>query len=170
KTLFAPATPPQPRGRAPRSRELAQLYRLALDMGGANNSKQLAEIVLSGLASGTAADIGALLLLPTPVSSGEDPGELTLVAYRSSGERPYQKVSEYLSTTVLKSREAILARDVADDSLLVNRDSLGEIHAKSVICAPIRLGKQIYGLIHLYSTNPDRKLEPDDLEYTLAVA
>ena len=56
----------------------------------------------------------------------------------------------------------------ADHSLLVNRDSLGEIHAKSVICAPIRLGKQIYGLIHLYSTNPERKLEPDDLEYTLA--
>jgi Nif-specific regulatory protein len=157
-------------GRDRTSRELAQLYRLALDMGSAGNSKQLAEIVLSGLSSGTSADIGALLLLPNPVSSGEDPGELTLVAYRSSGERPYQKVSEYLSTTVLKSREAILARDVADDSLLVNRDSLGEIHAKSVICAPIRLGKQIYGLIHLYSTNPERKLEPDDLEYTLAVA
>ncbi len=157
-------------GRDRTSRELAQLYRLALDMGGASNSKQLAEIVLSGLASGTSADIGALLLLPNPVSSGENPGELTLVAYRSSGERPYQKVSEYLSTTVLKSREAILARDVADDSLLVNRDSLGEIHAKSVICAPIRLGKQIFGLIHLYSTNPERKLEPDDLEYTLAVA
>ena len=157
-------------GRDRTSRELAQLYRLALEMGGANNSKQLAEIVLAGLASGTSADIGALLLLPNPVEAGEDPGELTLVAYRSSGERPYQKVSEYLSTTVLKSREAILARDVSDDSLLVNRDSLGEIHAKSVICAPIRLGKRIYGLIHLYSTNPDRKLEPDDLEYTLAVA
>src|SRR6516162_5846978 len=157
-------------GRDRTSRELAQLYRLALDMGGANNSKQLAEIVLTGLSSGTSADIGALLLLPNPVESGEDPGELALVAYRSTGERPYQKVSEYLSTTVLKSREAILARDVSDDSLLVNRDSLGEIHAKSVICAPIRLGKQIYGLIHLYSTNPERKLEPDDLEYTLAVA
>jgi Nif-specific regulatory protein len=157
-------------GRDRTSRELAQLYRLALEMGGANNSKQLAEIVLTGLSSGTSADIGALLLLPNPVESGEDPGELALVAYRSTGERPYQKVSEYLSTTVLKSREAILARDVSDDSLLVNRDSLGEIHAKSVICAPIRLGKRIYGLVHLYSTNPDRKLEPDDLEYTLAVA
>ncbi len=152
------------------SRELAQLYRLALEMGGANNSKQLAEVVLAGLAAGTSADIGALLLLPAPASAGEDPGELTLVAYRSSGERPYQRVSEYLSTTVLKSREAILARDVADDSLLVNRDSLGEIHAKSVICAPIRMGRKIHGLIHLYSTNPDKKLESDDLEYTLAVA
>jgi len=157
-------------GRDRTSRELAQLYRLALEMGSANNSKQLAEVVLGGLASGTSADIGALLLLPNPVEVGEDPGELSLVAYRSGGERPYQKVSEYLSTTVLKSREAILARDVADDSLLVNRDSLGEIHAKSVICAPIRLATRIYGLIHLYSTNPDSKLEPDDLEYTLAVA
>jgi Nif-specific regulatory protein len=152
------------------SRELGQLYRLALDMGSANNSKQLAEIVLAGLEAGTAADIGALLLLPTPVSPGDDCGELSLVAYRSSGRLPYQKVSEYLSSTVLKSREAILARDVADDSLLVNRDSLGEIHAKSVICAPIRLAKKIYGLVHLYSTDPDKKLEPDDLEFTLAVA
>src|SRR5262249_55128808 len=116
------------------------------------------------------ADIGALLLLPGPVGVDETPGELTLVAYRSSGERPYQRVSEYLSSMVLKGREAILARDVADDSLLVNRDSLGEIHAKSVICAPIRMGRKIYGLVHLYSTNPDRKLEADDLEFTLAVA
>ena len=61
-------------GRDRTSRELAQLYRLALEMGGANNSKQLAEIVLAGLASGTSADIGALLLLPNPVESGEDPG------------------------------------------------------------------------------------------------
>lgn len=152
------------------SRELAQLYRLALDMGRASNSKQLADVVLAGLAEGTSADIGAILLLPAPVSNGEEPGELNLIAYRSNGERPYQKVSEYLTSTVLKSREAILARDVADDSLLVNRDSLGEIHATSVICAPIRLGKRIYGLIHLYSTDGDKKLEPNDLEYTLAVA
>ncbi|MSR58584.1 MAG: FHA domain-containing protein [Planctomycetaceae bacterium] len=152
------------------SRELGQLYRLALDMGSAANSKQLAEIVLNGLTAGTAADIGALLLLPAPVSSEDEAGEMSLVAYRSAGDRPYQKVSEYLSSTVLNSREAILARDVSDDSLLVNRDSLGEIQAKSVICAPIRMGRKIYGLIHLYSTDPENKLEPDDLEYTLAVA
>jgi Nif-specific regulatory protein len=157
-------------GRDRTSRDLAQLYRLALDMGGATNSKQLAEVVLLGLANGTSADIGALLLLPVPTTGSDEPGELTLVAYRSSGDQPYQRVSEYLSSTVLNSREAILARDVADDSLLVNRDSLGEIQAKSVICAPIRLGRKIYGLIHLYSTNPERKLEPFDLEFTLAVA
>jgi two-component system, NtrC family, response regulator HydG len=161
---------PEALNRERASRELAQLYRLALEMGTAKNAKQLAEIVLNGLALGTCADIGALLLLPTPAKPGEAHGELNLVSYRSRGDRPYQKVSEYLSNTVMKSREAILARDVADDSLLMNRDSLGEIHAKSVICAPIRLGKEIYGLIHLYSTEPGRGLEPNDLEFTLAVA
>lgn len=161
---------PETLNRERASRELAQLYRLALEMGTAKNAKQLAEIVLNGLAVGTCADIGALLLLPAPATIGEPHGELNLVSYRSRGDRPYQKVSEYLSNTVLKSREAILARDVADDSLLMNRDSLGEIHAKSVICAPIRLGRQIYGLIHLYSTEPGRGLEPNDLEFTLAVA
>lgn len=151
-------------------RELAQLYRLALEMGKATNSKQLAEAVLSGLVTGTSADIAALLLLPVPATTAADPDDLKVIAYRSTTQEPYQKVSEYLSSTVLKNREAILARDVDDDSLLLNRDSLGEIHAKSVICAPIRHERKIYGLIHLYSTNPAKPLEADDLEYTLAVA
>ncbi len=157
-------------GRDRSSRALAQLYRLALDMGLAGGSRQLAEVVLTGLADGTSADIGALLLLPKPVSPGERPGNLAVVAYKAPSDLPYQKVSDYLSGVVLTEHEAILARDVADDSRLVGRDSLGRIHAKSVICAPIRVGKLIYGLIHLYSTNPDNKLEPDDLEFTLAVA
>ncbi len=38
------------------------------------------------------------------------------------------------------------------------------------MCTDPPAGKQIFGLTHLYSTNPDKKLEPDDLEYTLAVA
>jgi Nif-specific regulatory protein len=156
-------------GRDRTSRELAQLYRLALDMGAATAPKPLAEVVLAGLAAGTSADIGALLLLPRPVGPEGDVSNLAVVAYKSEGEHAYQKVSDHLSGIVLKGREAILARDVADDSRLMGRDSLGEIHATSVICAPIRLGPLIYGLIHLYSTSPDKTLEPDDLEFTLAV-
>ena len=34
--------------------------------------------------------------------------------------------------------EAVLARNVEDDSTLGRRDSQGEIHATSVVCAPIR--------------------------------
>jgi transcriptional regulator with GAF, ATPase, and Fis domain len=45
-----------------------------------------------------------------------------------------------------------------------------KMNAESVICAPIRDGKTIYGLIRLYSLTPDHALDADSLEFTLAVA
>ena len=150
--------------------ELARLYRLAMEMGSTSSSDALAEVVLSGLFSGTCADIGAVLVLPRDRSNATDSGELSVLAYRATGDGPYQKVSDYLSGVVLDNHEAILARDVSDDSRLAARDSLGKIHARSVICAPIREGNDIRGLIHLYSTNTDNPLDSDDLEFTLAVA
>ena len=71
---------------------------------------------------------------------------------------------------MLREGEAVLARNVMGDSTLGSRDSKGEIHATSVICAPIRRGKRVFGLIHLYSTDDERVPDPDDLEFTLAVA
>ena len=152
------------------SRELADLYRLALDMGAAKDSKQLADQILEGLFSGTGADIGAILLLPKGMTSHPKPRQLRVIAYKSQSDIAYQQVSTGLSGAVLDEWEAVLARDIADDSRLAGRDSLGEIHAKSVICAPIRTSKVIHGLVHLYSTDLDNPLEPDDLEFTLAVA
>lgn len=151
-------------------RELAQLYRMALDMGRASNAQQLAEAVLTGLTAGTPADLAALLLLPQPSAIAADPADLRVVAFRSPVNQDYQPVSVGLSSRVLKNWEAVLASDTEEDSLLRERDSLGELSAKSVICAPIRHDRKIYGLIHLYSTNPTRQLGEDDLQYTLAVA
>jgi transcriptional regulator with GAF, ATPase, and Fis domain len=71
---------------------------------------------------------------------------------------------------VLHEGEAVLVRNVMGDSILGSRDSNGEILTTSVICAPIRRAQKMYGLIHLYSTNPDLVPDPDDLEFTLAVA
>jgi Nif-specific regulatory protein len=150
-------------------KQVARLYRLAMEMGGQQNAKQLSEVVLNGLLSATVADIGAILLIP-PELSEPVPSDLRVISFKSEGELPYQKVSRYLSESTFETKEAILARDVADDSKLATRDSLGRIHANSVICAPIRQADRIYGLIHLYSTNPDNSLDEDELEYTLAVA
>ena len=152
------------------SRELADLYRLALEMGAAADAGELAEVVLNGLFSGTCTDIGAILLLPESTMADPDPHELGVIAYKGEGDLPYQKLSDHLAGMVLREREAVLGRDVSDDSRLASRDSLGRIHAQSVICAPIRAGEVVYGLIHLYSTNPDKPLDPDALEFTLAVA
>ncbi len=158
---------------APRDRshvELSRLYRLALDMGAAVDSRHLCEVVLSGLFSGTRADVGAVLLFPKSVETDPHVGDLQTAAYQSHGELPYQRVADHLARVVLDNREAVLARDVSDDSQLASRDSHGEIHAKSVICAPIHMEQSLHGLIHLYSTKPDEPVHADDLEFTLAVA
>lgn len=152
------------------SRELAQLYRLALEMGASTDQKTLAEVVLNGLFEGTQADSGAILLLRTPVSENAEAGDLQVVASKSSRSHSYHMISTYLSEFVLREKEAVLARDVGDDSRLIVRDSLGKIHATSVICAPIRRRNEVFGLVHVYATLEESPLDPDDLEFTLAVA
>jgi Nif-specific regulatory protein len=151
-------------------KELASLYRLALDMGAAPGSKELAEVVLAGLKSSINFDIGAVLLLPKAVGEGAQASQLSVVAYVAKGESPYHMVSNYLSTQVLSTREAILARDVREDDRISERDALGEVRADSVICAPIQLGPLIHGLVHMYCTDPGRPFQPEDLEFTIAVA
>jgi Nif-specific regulatory protein len=70
----------------------------------------------------------------------------------------------------MRDGQAVLARNVMDDSQLGSRDSKGDILATSVICAPVRSEGKVLGLIHLYSTDSARPTDPDDLEFTLAVA
>ena len=45
----------------------------------------------------------------------------------------------------MRDGQAVMARNVMDDSQLGNRDSRGEILATSVICAPVRLNGELLG-------------------------
>ena len=139
---------------------LSRLYRIGLAMGAARDLKGLAESVLDGILDATCADTGAVLMA--------GPGrELSLTAYR--GKEIYHKVSEYISGLVMRENEGILAHDIRSDGSLKNRQSLEDIGAESLICAPLRSEDQVAGLVHLYSTDPTRALGRDDLEFTLAV-
>ena len=170
RTRYSPASTAETAGRDRFSQDLAQLWKLAVEMGSAKDEKQLAEVVLDGLLAATKADIGAVLMLPKPLAGGARPAQLRLVAYKASDNQSYKTISKSLSRMVLDDREAVLARNVDDDSKLSDRDSLDEIQARSVICAPIRSGEMVHGLIHLYSTLSDKTLEPEHLEFALAVA
>ena len=150
--------------------ELTKLYRLGLEMGAARTRQQLTEVVLTNLARETAVSISAILLAGQDASPQPGPADLQVVAYDSRKDQAYRRVSDNLSRIVLSKREAILARDVGDHSQLSFFDSLGELKAVSVICAPIVSLDRVLGLIHLYSTNPDNPLDKHDLEFTLAVS
>src|SRR5437868_6670039 len=123
--------PPQP-VQSNLNRQLSLLYRVALDMGSAGDHEELVTVVLDGLLEGTAADVGAILA----VKEGR---ELEVVAHRHRNPQTqtYNRVSEYVSREVLDSKEAVIAEDVAEDRHLRNRESLADIGAKSVICAPV---------------------------------
>jgi Nif-specific regulatory protein len=146
------------------SRDLALLYRLALDMGSAPTYDGLVSVVLDGLLEAIPAEVGAVLSL----ADGEL--EVTAFRHRDPAARAYTRVSEYVTREVLASREAVLAEDVARDRYLRNRESLATLGATSLICAPVPFGDKVLGLIHLYCTNPLRSLSAEDLEFTVAVA
>jgi transcriptional regulator with GAF, ATPase, and Fis domain len=148
----------------------AQLARLAYELAKAPNAKTLAKLALDGLFACTQVDSGAVLLVPRDFQGDPNGQDLEITASRSDGPHSYQRLSSFLATTVMREGEAVLARNVMGDSTLGLKDSAGEFMAISVICAPIRTAQRILGLIHLASTNPNRAPDPDDLEFTLAVA
>ena len=157
-------------GVARTNRATAQLCRLAFELGKAPDIQKLADLALAGLLEGANVDAGALLLLPREFSGEARGSDLEVFASRATGPRRYHPVAGFLATTVMREGEAVLARNIMGDSSLGSRDSKGVIHATSVICAPVRHGTKVMGLIHLYSSNEERVPDPDDLEFTLAVA
>ncbi len=151
-------------------RAAARLCRLAFDLGKAPDAAKMADLALGALFEAIEVDAGAVLLLPRDFQ-GEPSGlDLEQIASHTTSERRYHPVANFLATTVMREGEAVLARNVLGDSALGSRDSKGVIHTTSVICAPVRHADRVLGLVHLYSTDPDRVPDPEDLEYTLAVA
>jgi Nif-specific regulatory protein len=148
----------------------AKLCRLAFALANEPHARGIAKVALDTLIDETQADAGAVLMIPGSQPQTVDPYSLEIIAWHSEHRPEYQRVSKFLCETVIREGEAVLARDIQDDSALGLRDSKGEIHATSVICAPIRVNNRTRGIIHLYSTRPEGLLEPHDLEFTLAVA
>ena len=149
--------------------EAAKICRLAFSLANETTQRGIAKTALEILVKETEVDAGAVMLVPRNRLTTVDPKKLEVLAWCSTQRLEYQRVSKFLAETALRNGEAVLARDVQDDSALGLRDAEGTIHATSVICAPIRSNNRSVGLVHLYSTT-QKVLSPDDLEFTLAVA
>ena len=147
------------------SESVAVLYRLAVDMAEATTPAELAELVIEAVFAGTPTEVAAVLTL-------KDGGDLDIVAhrFRRGGQLTYHKVSNYVSREVLSSKQAVIAENVADDKALRNRESVTELKATSLICAPVSSADRVLGLLHLYCTGERGALTTDDLEFALAVA
>jgi Nif-specific regulatory protein len=144
-----------------------RLFQLARMMQSTQERGVLCQIVLDALLEATHADSGAVLA--SQASTPATPADMELICV-SGGEGGRIPVSDFLTEAVLKEREGLLAHNVTDHSVLRSRDSLRDLAADSAICAPIRQGDDVFGVVHLYSRRPNEPLSADDLEFTLAVA
>ncbi|QEL15022.1 sigma 54-interacting transcriptional regulator [Limnoglobus roseus] len=144
---------------------VALLFRLATDTATAATPTELAEMALNTLFHGTTAEVAAVLAVP----GGRD-SELIAYRTRNASQKTYHKVSSFVSHEVAKTQQAVLAEDVAAEKKLKDRDSVSELKAASLICAPVAADDELLGLIHIYSTTASRRLNADDLELTLAIA
>ena len=150
-------------------RAAAKLCRLAFELAKSTDIISLSNLAINGLFENTQVDAGAILLIRDG-SSQPAADSLEVISSRTDSEYAYHNVSSFMSSTVMREGQGVLARNVIDDSQIASRDSKGEIHATSVIVAPIRHGGEMFGLVHLYSTDMARVPDPDDLEFTLAVS
>ncbi|MDA0920413.1 MAG: sigma 54-interacting transcriptional regulator [Planctomycetota bacterium] len=155
---------------SPVAKEFASLYRLGSTLLAAGSIRELAQTAIDGLMEVLTADLGAVLLLPKPTAEEADVDELRLVVFRAPDDMPYHRVSDRLSRAALTGGDGMLALNVTGEASAGTFQTLEKMKAQSVICAPIRDGKAIYGLIHLYSLTPEHALDADALEFTLAVA
>ncbi|MCA9122452.1 MAG: sigma 54-interacting transcriptional regulator [Planctomycetaceae bacterium] len=148
-----------------------KLCRLAFELANQTDVIAVANLALDGVFEGTNVDAGAVLVGPSSDDETTPTHDmLEVVASRTDSETRYHRVSEFLASMVLREGEAVLARNIEGDSALSIRDSKGLFVASSVICAPIRQGKRVFGLMHMYGTTASKTLDADDLEFTLAVA
>ncbi|MDO4575202.1 MAG: sigma 54-interacting transcriptional regulator [Planctomycetia bacterium] len=148
---------------------VANLCLLAIEISRHGDKIAKLKLALENILKEVSLNHAAILLLPPDTL---DASRLEVTVSRCTTQPPeeYQKVSDYLARTVLESKNAVIARHVRGDSILGRRNSAGVIDTTSVIVAPIYNKDRVWGLIHVYSTDPARVPHEQDLDYTLGVA
>jgi len=164
-TLAAPV-PGESTARPGTVEALGLLFRLAMEMAEAETQKELADLVISTLLRATSAEVGAILLVREGSKDLEPLAYDTVPGIRSG----YHRVSQFVSREVLTDKQAVLAEDIAQHVRLKNRESVADLRAGSLICAPILHDGKALGLLHLYRIAKLDPLNSEDLELTLAAS
>ena len=159
-----------------------ELLQLAFDVAREQSVASACELALNRLMLSTGCQSGGVLKLePTskePLKSSEP--QLTVLAALQRQSKAYHPVSDTLVASVRRDNTAILARNISADGHLIggkpaitssmSTQASHVLTTNSLIVAPMRIGNQLLGLIHLYSRYDEPDLTPDHLEITLAVA
>lgn len=154
-----------------------ELLQLAFDVAREVSVGSACELALNRLMLATGCQSGGVLRLE-PRNKESNTSQTTVLAALQRSGKAYHPVSDTLVANVHRDNTAILARNVSSDAHLVGGATASSMSTKashvltttSVIVAPMRIGDEIIGLVHLYSRLGETDLTHDHLEVTLAVA
>lgn len=159
------------------------LYRLIFEMVSITSAGPLAQCALDRLLDRIGVAAGGVWLLNNSATS-EDAVTLdsksgaaqrpanssTVLAARQASGQAYRRVSDFLVASVLRDGGAVLARNVQSDTQLSLARESGQRETSSIICAPLKDGARVMGLLHVYASLEERMLTEADLDLTVAVA
>lgn len=143
-------------------------YRLVFDLVNCESAEAAAQVALDGLLTRIGLSTGGVVSLS--VDDEKSLPTLAVLATRQPPGQAYHRVSDFLVQTVVRERQALLARNVQNDEQLSLARESGRRDAVSIICAPIRLGKKVTGMLHIYTSGNERSLSERDLEIAVGVA
>jgi transcriptional regulator with GAF, ATPase, and Fis domain len=139
----------------------------------ASSSTARSKSVAKGTRSETSDTSGKTPRETVEDGSGSLPA-MAVLATRQPAGGSYHRVSDFLVTTVVSDQQAVLARNVKDDSQLSLARESARREIVSIICAPLRVRRQdqeqVVGLLHVYSSGNERMLTETDLDLTVGVA
>ena len=93
------------------------------------------------------------------------------IKHRRQEDAKTVRISRTIIGNVMKSKEAILSADAADDARFDAAESIVDFKIRSMICAPLVAGEgEALGVIQLDSLNRRNHFERDDLEMLVSVA
>ena len=168
-------------------------YKLVFDLVQCETREQLAQVALErlleqlGLAAGgvvtiesACGDIDQDIKLGETIDAAATVDALpplAVLATRQPDGESYQRVSDFLVRTIVRDRQAVLARNIMDDSQLALANQSSRRKVVSIICAPLRVrsasaadDQPIIGMLHVYSAGEERMLSDSDLELAVGVA
>lgn len=148
-------------------------YRLVFELVACDSAESQAQTALDRLLARLELSSGGVVtILPQPEALTADPTPPTLavLATKQPAGQSYHRVSDFLVQTVVRERQAILARNVRNDEQLSFARESAQRDAVSILCAPLRDGDKVIGLLHIYSSGQERSLTDRDLELAIGVA
>ncbi|MCA9131954.1 MAG: sigma 54-interacting transcriptional regulator [Planctomycetales bacterium] len=176
-------------GRSPspsRAQKWSFFYRLVFDLVACHSPEEASQVALDRLLGELGISAGGIVAINDPPAATSDPQpaagqqaaaplpSMAVLAARQPTGASYQRVSDFLVRTVMAERQAVLARNVGDDSNLSMDRQSARRDIVSVICAPLRdretAGEPVHGLLHVYSWGEERMLSESDLELAMGVA